>query len=114
MPFYCCEMLMTLEYLHSHQIIYRDLKPENIILNMQHRGHISLVDFGFAKFVRNPNAKCITNCGTPVYIAPEILRGSGYSYEVDIWSFGVLMVEITSGQTPFYAENTIQTYEKIM
>jgi serine/threonine protein kinase len=97
MPFYGCEMILTLEYLHSHQIIYRDLKPENIILNMKQNGHISLVDFGFSKFCRNQNAKCVTNCGTPVYIAPEILRGSGYSYEADVWSFGVLMVEIASG-----------------
>ena len=105
---------MTLEYLHSNRIIYRDLKPENIVLNMKNRGHISLVDFGFAKQIKHVDQRCYTNCGTPVYIAPEILRGSGYSYEVDVWSFGVLMVEIISGKTPFLAESTQLTYEKIM
>ena len=81
---------------------------------MNQRGHINLVDFGFSKQMKYADQRCFTNCGTPVYIAPEILRGSGYSYEVDVWSFGVLMVEIVSGKTPFQAENTTMTYDKIM
>lgn len=68
---------------------------------MQHRGHIKLVDFGFAKILRGPNKKSQTNCGTPQYLAPEIIRGAGHSFSVDIWSLGVLMAEIISGHTPF-------------
>ena len=102
MTFYALEVLQTLEYLHSNNVVYRDLKPENIVLSMKERGHIKLVDFGFAKKLPNSKAKTITNCGTPAYIAPEILRGGdGYSFECDVWSFGILMVEIASGQTPF-------------
>ena len=70
---------------------------------MQDRGHIKFVDFGFAKQLKG---RTQTNCGTPVYLAPEILRGAGHSFEVDIWSLGVLIVEIVSGQTPFHAETT--------
>ena len=99
MQFYISEVLMALEFLHQNHIVYRDLKPENIVLSMKDRGHIKLVDFGFAKIMKT--AKTITNCGTPVYIAPEILRGSGHSYQVDVWSLGILIVEIISGQTPF-------------
>ena len=88
--------------MHSNNVIYRDLKPENIVLSMRERGHIKLVDFGFAKKLPHSKAKTTTNCGTPAYIAPEILRGfDGYSFECDVWSFGILMVEIASGQTPF-------------
>jgi serine/threonine protein kinase len=77
MQFYISEVLIALEFLHQNHIVYRDLKPENIVLSMKDRGHIKLVDF--------------------VYIAPEILRGSGHSYQVDIWSLGILIVEIISG-----------------
>ena len=78
------------------------------------RGHIKLVDFGFSKRLQHINQKTYTNCGTPVYISPEVLRGQcGHGYEADIWSLGVLMVEIVSGQTPFQGENTEQVYENI-
>jgi novel protein kinase C delta type len=88
--------------MHSNRIIYRDLKPENIVLSMNERGHLKLVDFGFAKKMSaSKSSKTRTNCGTPAYIAPEILKAMSYSYEVDVWSFGVLMVEIISGQSPF-------------
>ena len=70
--FYFREVLLTLEYLHNERIVYRDLKPENIVLSKNERGHIKLVDFGFAKMLRQ---KTTTNCGTPAYVAPEILRG---------------------------------------
>jgi serine/threonine protein kinase len=98
MPYYAAEVLLSLQYLHSHNIIYRDLKPENIVISMTERGHLKLVDFGFAKRLKSIGQKTMTNCGTPAYIAPEILRGhNGHGYEVDIWSLGVLMVEIVSG-----------------
>jgi len=114
MTYYAAEVLLTLDYLHSNNIIYRDLKPENIVISMLERGHIKLVDFGFAKQLKSQFGRTNTNCGTPAYIAPEILRGSNeHGEEVDIWSFGVLMVEIISGQTPFIAETSEAVYEKI-
>lgn len=98
MPYYAAEVLMTLEYLHNNLVIYRDLKPENIVISMGERGHLKLVDFGFAKKLKNIKERTHTNCGTPAYISPEVLSGaSGHGYEADIWSLGVLMVEITSG-----------------
>ena len=97
MPWYAAEVLMSLQYLHSHNIIYRDLKPENIVISMTDRGHIKLVDFGFAKKLNKYGQRTFTNCGTPAYLAPEILRGhNGHGHEVDVWSLGVLMVEILS------------------
>ena len=114
MAYYAGEVLLALGYLHSNNIIYRDLKPENIVISMTERGHIKLVDFGFAKRLKARNQRTHTNCGTPAYIAPEVLRGhNGHGYEADIWSLGVLMVEIVSGQTPFQAETTQGVYEKI-
>lgn len=81
---------------------------------MLERGHIKLVDFGFAKQLKSQYGRTNTNCGTPAYIAPEILRGSNeHGTEVDIWGLGVLMVETISGQTPFVAETPEGVYEKI-
>ena len=114
MPYYAAEVLMTLEYLHNNLVIYRDLKPENIVISMGERGHLKLVDFGFAKKLKNIKERTHTNCGTPAYISPEVLSGaSGHGYEADIWSLGVLMVEIVSGQTPFAGESTQEVYENV-
>ena len=110
--FYAAEVLLALQYLHHHKIVYRDLKPENIVLSIPERGHIKLVDFGFSKSLKQ-TGKTFTNCGTPVYIAPEIIIGNGHSYEVDIWSLGVLICEMASGTTPFQSDSTAAVYDKI-
>jgi len=99
--------------MHSKNIIYRDLKPENIVISMEDRGHLKLVDFGFAKLLSSRSSRTSTNCGTPAYIAPEIIQGLQYSYSCDVWSFGVLMVEIVSGVTPFHADDTKSILEKV-
>lgn len=99
--------------MRKESIVYRDLKPENIMISIQNNGHLKLVDFGFAKMLKG-TGKTSTNCGTAVYIAPEILRGEAYDYRVDIWSLGVLLTELVSGQTPFQAPTTKKTYESIL
>jgi protein kinase A len=101
---------LALEYLHSHAVIYRDLKPENLLLDAM--GHIKITDFGFAKHV--PQNITWTLCGTPDYLAPEIIQSKGYGKAVDWWSMGVLMFEMCAGFPPFFDEDHIKLYGKIM
>jgi serine/threonine protein kinase len=98
MVFYAAEVLCALEHLHNMNVMYRDLKPEHVLIDND--GHCKLVDLGFAKQFQNrkrQDMKSYTNCGTPDYIAPEVLKGVGASFQADIWSFGVLICEILSG-----------------
>lgn len=83
--FYAAEILLTLEYLHSNNIIYRDLKPENVLLDRH--GHIRLTDFGLSKIKENEDDLTYTVCGTPEYMAPEVIVGKGYNHEIDFWAF---------------------------
>lgn len=107
--FYAAEVTLAVEYLHSHDIIYRDLKPENILLDRN--GHIKITDFGFAKEV---STVTWTLCGTPDYIAPEVITTKPYNKSVDWWSLGVLIFEMLAGYTPFYDSTPMKTYEKIL
>lgn len=111
--FYTSEVLQCLEFLHGHNIIYRDLKPENIMISMRNYGHIQLVDFGFAKQLGSIHDKTKTKCGTPAYLAPEIMKGEPYDYKTDIWSLGILIYEMLTGKTPFHANSTAQIYKKL-
>jgi len=95
--------------MHSHNIIYRDLKPENLVLDTD--GYLRITDFGFAKEVKD---KTYTICGTPDYVAPEILQGLGHDKAVDWWTLGVLTYEIMNGLPPFYDKEQIHTYDKIL
>ncbi|KAJ3033386.1 camp-dependent protein kinase catalytic subunit [Rhizophlyctis rosea] len=97
--FYVSEVLIALEYLHSQHVIYRDLKPENILLDTT--GHTKLADFGFAKTVKTTTSSF---CGTPDYIAVEMVAGRPYTKAVDWWSYGVLIFELVCGKTPFSGE----------
>jgi serine/threonine protein kinase len=108
--FYAAEIVLVLEYLHSRAIVYRDLKPENILLAQD--GHVKLIDFGFSKILDNNRTH--TMCGTPDYLAPEIILGEGYGTEVDWWALGVLIYEMLAGYPPFYDENPFQIYENIL
>lgn len=107
--FYAAEVFLAIEYLHELNIIYRDLKPENILLDKN--GHIKLTDFGFAKEV---NDVTYTLCGTPDYIAPEVVATKPYNKSVDWWSFGILIFEMVTGYTPFYDPTPMKTYENIL
>ena len=89
---YAAEIVLVIEYLHQRHIIHRDLKPENLLVDK--RGHLKLTDFGFAKTVTD---KTWTMCGTPEYIAPEIIQGKGHDRAVDWWSLGILIFEMLVG-----------------
>ncbi|DBB07731.1 TPA: hypothetical protein ACH3X3_009153 [Trebouxia sp. C0006] len=108
--FYAAEVLLTIEYLHRQNIIYRDLKPENLLLDG--KGFIKMTDFGFAKVVTNK--RTYTLCGTPDYLAPEIILNKGHSKPVDWWAFGVLVFEMIAGYPPFFDEDVTNTYKKIV
>ncbi|KAG8885041.1 hypothetical protein FRB98_002041 [Tulasnella sp. 332] len=110
--FYAAELLLALEHLHDFNVVYRDLKPENILLD--YTGHIALCDFGLCKLNMSENEKTNTFCGTPEYLAPEILLGSGYTKTVDWWTLGVLLYEMLTGLPPYYDENTNDMYRKIL
>ncbi|KAK9323928.1 kinase-like domain-containing protein [Lipomyces orientalis] len=110
--FYIAELILALEHLHNHDIVYRDLKPENILLDAN--GHIALCDFGLSKANLASNATTNTFCGTTEYLAPEVLLDDqGYTKMVDFWSLGVLIFEMCCGWSPFYAEDTQQMYKNI-
>ena len=101
--FYIAEIICALEYVHSTGFIYRDLKPENVLLD--HRGHIKLVDFGFAKQLA-PDELTYTLCGSKEYVAPEVLVGNGHNRDVDLWSLGVLTFEFIIGHLPFPTQDS--------
>lgn len=108
--FYAGCVVLAFEYMHSLNIVYRDLKPENLLLDKQ--GYIKVTDFGFAKDITE--GRTYTLCGTPDYLAPEIVAGKGHGKGVDWWTLGVFIYEMLASYPPFYDDDPMKTYAKIM
>ncbi|KAK8848115.1 RAC-gamma serine/threonine-protein kinase [Tritrichomonas musculus] len=109
---YAAEILLGLGFLHSKGLIYRDLKPENILVDAQ--GHAKITDFGLVKEGMNAKSTTTTFCGTPEYIAPEMLQQQPYTKSVDWWAFGILVFEMLTGMPPFYDENVNKMYRMVI
>eukprot|EP00727_Mastigamoeba_balamuthi_P001125 m51a1_g11009 putative ph-protein kinase domain containing protein (431) ;mRNA; r:371953-373727 len=111
--FYAAEILLGLEYLHNNNVLYRDLKLENLLLTND--GNVVMTDFGLSKdnLVGN-EARTATFCGTPEYMAPEMLSAKAYGKQVDWWSFGSLIFEMLTGLPPFYSQDIQEMYHRIV
>jgi serine/threonine protein kinase len=110
--FYAAEIILAISYIHSLDIIYRDLKPENVLLDAN--GHIRLTDFGLSKEgISNSSSGANSFCGTPEYLAPEILNRQGHGRAVDWWSLGAVLFEMLTGLPPFYSQDREKLFEKI-
>eukprot|EP01103_Thecamoeba_quadrilineata_P007028 TRINITY_DN16806_c0_g1_i1.p1 TRINITY_DN16806_c0_g1~~TRINITY_DN16806_c0_g1_i1.p1 ORF type:complete len:299 (-),score=84.51 TRINITY_DN16806_c0_g1_i1:120-1016(-) len=108
------KMVSAIQYLHEKDIVHRDLKPENLLLKNDHDvTEIKIADFGLSKIVSN-KAFMQTACGTPGYVAPEVLKSQGYDKEVDLWSIGVITYILLCGFPPFYNEELRDLFEQIM
>ena len=105
--FYAAQIALALSHLHQSNIMYRDLKPENILV--EKNGYIKLSDFGLAKIATESN----TFCGTPEYISPEMLLGTGHDHTADWWALGILIYEMLCGIPPFYDKNRNMMFLKI-
>ncbi|XP_039623839.1 serine/threonine-protein kinase Sgk2 [Polypterus senegalus] len=110
--FYAAEVASAIGYLHSLNIVYRDLKPENILLDSQ--GHVVLTDFGLCKEGIEPEGTTTTFCGTPEYLAPEVLRKQPYDRTVDWWCLGAVLYEMLYGLPPFYSRDVAEMYDNIL
>lgn len=123
--FYAAEIVLILEFLHEREgVAYRDLKPENLLLDAD--GHIKLVDFGFAKRLGSRKTRqeigkvevdsnigeTYTLCGTPEYLAPEVIQSKGHTTAVDWWALGILIYEFLTGYPPFWNSNPIEIYKQ--
>jgi len=107
--FYAASIVFAFEHLHSKSIVYRDLKPENLMLDDV--GFLKVVDFGLAKVVKG---RTWTICGTPEYLAPEVVLSKGHNKGVDYWALGILIFELTAGYCPFVGEDNMQIYKLIV
>ncbi|XP_039527569.1 cGMP-dependent protein kinase 2 isoform X3 [Pimephales promelas] len=104
-------VLEAFDYLHSRGIVYRDLKPENLLLDGE--GYVKMTDFGFAKKI-GLGKKTWTFCGTPEYVAPEVIMNKGHDFGADCWSMGILIFELLMGSPPFTGSDPIRIYTMVL
>jgi serine/threonine protein kinase len=110
---YAAELALAVGHLHANGILYRDLKPENILIDAQ--GHLKITDFGLVKVGKTSDDPTgSTFCGSLEYVAPEMLRQNSYTRAVDWWSYGVIVFEMITGHSPFYDDNVVLMYRRIL
>ena len=110
--FYAAQLILALEHLHNQGILYRDIKPENILICAD--GYVRLTDFGLSKMNVSRDSKTATFCGTPEYLAPEVIQNVAYTNAIDWWGIGILIFEMLFGHVPFFDENIQQLYHNIV
>jgi len=110
--FFAAEITLALDHLHQRGIIYRDLKLENVLLDSE--GHLALTDFGLSKDSCRKDDLTTTFCGTPIYVAPEVIERKPYSFGIDWWALGVVMFELISGRVPFMSRDRRRMFQKIV
>ncbi len=111
--YYLYQLVNSLQYLHRHLVIHRDLKLGNLFIDENMK--LKVGDFGLAAKLQNETERRMTVCGTPNYIAPELLEGKkGHSFEVDIWSTGVVMYTLLVGKPPYQSKDVKSTYKRIL
>jgi len=109
---YAAEMVEALAYLHKQGVIYRDLKPENVLFDFA--GHIRITDFGLSKTGLGYKTETHSFCGTPEYLAPEIINGKGHTMQCDWWSLGALLYEMLAGRPPHYHKDRNEMLRSII
>lgn len=109
--FYAAQMILAIEHIHEKDVIYRDLKPENVLLDSD--GYIRITDFGLSRMNVSSNTEARSICGTPEYLAPEIVMKLGYGKPVDWWTLGCIIYEMLVGMPPFFTNNRQELFEHI-
>jgi len=109
--FYSVQILLALEHIHAKDVVYRDLKPENVLID--NKGYIRITDFGLSKMNVKGSKDANSVCGTPEYLAPEVIMKKGHGKAVDWWTFGSIMFEMLTGLPPFYTSDREELFDRI-